>query len=884
MDLSSSIGKTCLGKNIIEIFSDKAEGHGDWSSLEFQDTTNSGAKKETKAMVFHKMDIEEISDRFVAPCFVNGLKAYDGEINLGSCTVTIYPELDLFLVSSKEEEKNGDDRDLLLDDLDFGDISDIEGVNVSQFSDKYKKILDGICLDKMKLDGINKEEEEAMIKIKGEALIEKDDPGPFFISTRLEGKINLNALADTGLDINTMPYRIYKELGRENVQNVGVTIIIGKFLILDIPIDRDTSILLGRGFLHTCGGILNTIERIASTFDEICHQTFRAAQTSLDTAERDSYDEKEYVIQRNKFGALIYKPKPARDAKSRYNTKLAHLLPRHVYPPRVVNWEILNRMGCSEEINGMLRIKLCEAGTNEEIFTFVTWIRAFNINEPIYLELCHEFYLTYESDEVCADDELQTNKIIKFRLRGCAHSLTLFEFAQRLGLYHAEELDEEGFDVYFQGGLHSDEHFNAQEYWLSISREENLSLLRSHVSTIQNPVLGVVHKIITYGLCQRTTGYDKIQKNDLWLLSMFDARHQNGYANVAWLTARKAMVLSDEVIRSLSAPIYCRDLDTTTLKELIDSEGRLIPEALQPDLPRVAIPRPPGASMQDLYERMLAWRYDKERLKGWIIDNRIIGTSMLEYLSTWLGFIVYHCREPITHLVMLSHNMISIISSTHRSISSNNSRMMMSSVKMTQVKYYYEIIEELMDFRTIRAKLHEGLYTFFEQFKLQSCIQYDVYLISGNAVHLNSSGTILAQRSKPRPSKVKSQSPGTKTTYLRNEITIFLQKSNETFNEAWERFKELLHQCPHHGFSKLHQLDTFYNALNPNDQDALDSAAGGNFLDKIPRECLSIIESKSKVKYSRSKVTDVRANANATISSSSHSNSFDLQQIAAALE
>nr|GEY99569.1 hypothetical protein [Tanacetum cinerariifolium] len=35
---------------------------------------------------------------------------------------------------------------------------------------------------------------------------------------------------------------------------------------------------------------------------------------------------------------------------------------------------------------------------------------------------------------------------------------------------------------------------------------------------------------------------------------------------------------------------------------------------------------------------------------------------------------------------------------------------------------------------------------------------------------------------------------------------------------------------------KLHQLDTFYNALNPNDQDALDSAAGGNFLDKIPRD------------------------------------------------
>nr|GFA42199.1 reverse transcriptase domain-containing protein [Tanacetum cinerariifolium] len=56
------------------------------------------------------------------------------------------------------------------------------------------------------------------------------------------------------------------------------------------------------------------------------------------------------------------------------------------------------------------------------------------------------------------------------------------------------------------------------------------------------------------------------------------------------------------------------------------------------------------------------------------------------------------------------------------------------------------------------------------------------------------------------------------------------------------------------------------------------------FLDKIPRECLSIIESKSKVRYSRSRITNVRANVNAPLPSSSPSNSFDLQQIAASLE
>ncbi|GJV18954.1 hypothetical protein Tco_1367974 [Tanacetum coccineum] len=73
----------------------------------------------------------------------------------------------------------------------------------------------------------------------------------------------------------------------------------------------------------------------------------------------------------------------------------------------------------------------------------------------------------------------------------------------------------------------------------------------------------------------------------------------------------------------------------------------------------------------------------------------------------------------------------------------------------------------------------------------------------------------------------------------------------EVFYEAWDRFNDLLRACPHHGFSELHQLDTFYNALNSNDQDSLNSAAGGNFLDKMPRDCLRIIESKSKFIISR---------------------------------
>nr|GEU30772.1 zinc finger, CCHC-type [Tanacetum cinerariifolium] len=67
--------------------------------------------------------------------------------------------------------------------------------------------------------------------------------------------------------------------------------------------------------------------------------------------------------------------------------------------------------------------------------------------------------------------------------------------------------------------------------------------------------------------------------------------------------------------------------------------------------------------------------------------------------------------------------------------------------------------------------------------------------------------------------------PPSKTTHLKNKISRFTQRFEETFGEAWERFKEMLRACPHHGFSELTQIDTFYNGLNEQDQDSLNAAA-----------------------------------------------------------
>nr|GEX57770.1 reverse transcriptase domain-containing protein [Tanacetum cinerariifolium] len=55
-----------------------------------------------------------------------------------------------------------------------------------------------------------------------------------------------------------------------------------------------------------------------------------------------------------------------------------------------------------------------------------------------------------------------------------------------------------------------------------------------------------------------------------------------------------------------------------------------------------------------------------------------------------------------------------------------------------------------------------------------------------------------------------------------------------------------LRACPHHGFTELHQLDTFYNVLNPADQDSFNAVAGGNLLERRTQDVLTIIKNKSK--------------------------------------
>nr|GEV64383.1 retrovirus-related Pol polyprotein from transposon TNT 1-94 [Tanacetum cinerariifolium] len=211
-----------LGRSddVVVISSDKVEGSGDWDSSEYQDTAGSKRKKVMKALSFYKMEIDEISVRYIAPCF-KGKKlvkkelivALTGElyfvkfiinpeeddfkprvilgrlftrlanrvVDFGNGVTTIYPKPDPFEDLKKQER------------------AQTIGINYLMMCQSLEKNFHRLYNDKVELDGkIVKEEKNAVKRIKKEALKEKGDPGAFIFPIRLEGKVNKSALVDTG--------------------------------------------------------------------------------------------------------------------------------------------------------------------------------------------------------------------------------------------------------------------------------------------------------------------------------------------------------------------------------------------------------------------------------------------------------------------------------------------------------------------------------------------------------------------------------------------------------------------------------------------------------------------------------------------------------------
>nr|GEU60361.1 reverse transcriptase domain-containing protein [Tanacetum cinerariifolium] len=84
--------------------------------------------------------------------------------------------------------------------------------------------------------------------------------------------------------------------------------------------------------------------------------------------------------------------------------------------------------------------------------------------------------------------------------------------------------------------------------------------------------------------------------------------------------------------------------------------------------------------------------------------------------------------------------------------------------------------------------------------------------------------------------------PASMVTKLRNEITNFRQRPDESLFEAWERYKLSIDRFPNHNMLPVTQIDTFYNELTLRHRDIINAAAGGTFMKRRPEECYDIIE------------------------------------------
>ncbi|XP_024993124.1 uncharacterized protein LOC112526915 [Cynara cardunculus var. scolymus] len=80
---------------------------------------------------------------------------------------------------------------------------------------------------------------------------------------------------------------------------------------------------------------------------------------------------------------------------------------------------------------------------------------------------------------------------------------------------------------------------------------------------------------------------------------------------------------------------------------------------------------------------------------------------------------------------------------------------------------------------------------------------------------------------------LKKYFPPTRNVKIRNEIMTFRQEEHEAVSDAWERFKDHLRKCHHHGIPHCIQLETFYNGLSSAPKIILDATAGGAFTAKI---------------------------------------------------
>ena len=85
-----------------------------------------------------------------------------------------------------------------------------------------------------------------------------------------------------------------------------------------------------------------------------------------------------------------------------------------------------------------------------------------------------------------------------------------------------------------------------------------------------------------------------------------------------------------------------------------------------------------------------------------------------------------------------------------------------------------------------------------------------------------------------------------KTTTIRQALNTFHQPKGETFFTYFERFKDLLLECPHHGIEKIHLIQILYEGLDYQNKIMIKSLYNRTFTSKMVNDVWGYFEEVAK--------------------------------------
>ncbi|GKF71073.1 hypothetical protein Tco_0207187, partial [Tanacetum coccineum] len=163
----------------------------------------------------------------------------------------------------------------------------------------YQKNLDEVMMGRARLSSEDYGEEEKMRIVEHGLPKKMCDSGNFVLLVRVNGTVKMSALADIGASASVLPYCLFKNLSlgypkpcssnltmADNTQakamgevknvriQIGYQAFLVDFLVLDILVDKELPLLLGRLFLRTCGAVIDMGRGTMSIDDEVIRHTY----------------------------------------------------------------------------------------------------------------------------------------------------------------------------------------------------------------------------------------------------------------------------------------------------------------------------------------------------------------------------------------------------------------------------------------------------------------------------------------------------------------------------------------------------------------------------------------------------------------------------------